>query len=142
MAKVASHARLPPLSFHIFTVSLTVGINSGGSLHVFYCHTSLWSRNQIKFLAAAFATYFVTQVMQNIVTGQTTITKGDTELLSKDFFTEGKICHVSCTFSESSWQHREDIFCTKDVFKYKYLLICLFRKAIRIICKRVMKLHT
>ena len=65
--------------------------------------------------------------MQNIVTGQTTITKGDTEILSKDFFTEGKIWNVSYPFSKSSWQPREDIFSTIAVFKDKYLLICYFK---------------
>ena len=43
---------------------------------------------------------------------------------------------------KSSWPCREDIFSAKDVFKYNYLLIRLFRKAIGIICKREMKLLT
>ena len=44
------------------------------------------------FSATSFAAYVVTQEMQSIVTGQTTITKGDnTEILSKDFFPEDKI---------------------------------------------------
>ena len=72
--------------------------------------------------------------MENIVSGQTTITKVGTEILSKDFLPEGKIWNASYIFSESSWQPREDIFSTKDVFKYKYLLICYFKKATRLIC--------
>ena len=62
--------------------------------------------------------------MQNIVTGQTAIPKGDTDLLPKTF-TEGKIeISVLLLFdSESSWQHGEDIFSTKYVFKYKYVYL-------------------
>ena len=122
--KVASHARLPPLSSHIFPGSLTVGINSAAGSCMFStgmhpCGPRMlwWFHEHMKFSAASFATYVVTQEEQNIVSGQTTITTGDNEILSKDFFTEGKIWNVSFTFSTSSWQPRADIFSKKDVFK-------------------------
>lgn len=87
-----------------------------------------WFHKQIKFSVASFAAYIVTQEMQNIVTGQTTITKGDTEILSKDFFTEGKIWNVSYPFSKSSWQPREGIFSTIADFNKSIYLFVILRK--------------
>ena len=65
-----------------FTASLTVRINSAAGSCIFSTGTHScgpgvlwWFHEQIKFSATSFATYVVTQEMQNIVTGQTTISK-------------------------------------------------------------------
>ena len=85
-------ASLPALPLHTFTASLTAEINLAASSCMFSTGTHpcgprilCWFHEQIKFSATSFAAYIVTQEMQNIVTGQTTITKGDkTEILSKN----------------------------------------------------------
>ena len=115
-------------------------------LNVLHWYTSLWSRNPVMIpWTDQVLNSIICKIRcrpRDIVTGQTALAKSDADILSKDFFTEGKIWQVSYPFSESSWQPKEDIFSTKDVFKYEYFLICYFRKAIRLIGNRVMKLHT
>ena len=73
----------------------------------------------------------VTQEIQNIVTGQTTTTKGDTEILSKDFSPEGKIEMPVILFLNPVGSPGKTSFPQKMFSNTSLYLFFYFKEAIR-----------